>query len=235
MLYFGIICLLYYACICKVMGKWNATFSRFWLIAGVFCFCIHRFMTPVLWCGLAAVFIFFLWIELLIIREMHRKSQEGLSYIVVLGAKVNGTVVSESLRRRLDRAALYMKENPETVAVVSGSQLGGELITEAEAMKKYLIEAGIKEMRILKEENSYTTEQNLRFSKEIIGDVSKPIGIVTNNFHVYRALCYARKLGYENVQGISASTHAVLLINYMVREFFAILKLFWLTKKFTMI
>jgi len=232
---FGIICLLYYICICMVMKKWNATFSRFWLFAGIFAISIHRFMNPFLWCIFVAVFTFFITLEMLILRGMFTKPQDKLAYVIVLGAKVNGTVLSEALRRRLDRTVTYMKENPDTIAIVSGSKLGGELITEAEAMKCYLMEAGICEEKIIKEDNSFTTEQNLKFSKELIPDISCPIGIITNNFHVYRALCYARKLGYKDVHGIAASTNPVMFVNYMVREFFAILKLFWLTMKFTML
>lgn len=232
MFYLGIICLLYYICICAVMKKWNSTFSGFWLVVGSFFIFIHWFMNPVLKVFFVAIFTCFLCMEMLILQKMCLKPKDNLNYVIVLGAKVNGTVVSESLRRRLDRAATYMKENPNTKAIVSGSQLGGELITEAEAMKLYLVEAGINEDRIMKEEHSYTTEQNLRFSKEMIPDVSCPVGIITNNYHVYRALCYARKLGYKEVYGIAASTHPVLFVNYLVREFFAIIKLFGLTIKF---
>ncbi len=235
MLYLGIICLLYYMCICAVMRKWNSTFSRFWPVVGIFLIFIHWFMNPLLKTLFVAIFTFFLCMEMLILREMFIKSKNNLEYVIVLGAKVNGTVVSESLRRRLDRTVTYMNENPNTKAIVSGSQLGGELITEAEAMKRYLVEAGIDENRIIKEENSFTTEQNLKFSKELILDSSCPVGIITSNYHVYRALCYAKKLGYQEVHGISASTHPVLFVNYMVREFFAILKLFLLTIKFTML
>ena len=235
MLYLGIICLLYYICICAVMRKWNSTFSRFWLLAGSFFIFIHWFMNPLLKVFFVAIFTFFLCIELLILQKIFLKPKDQLKYVIILGAKVNGTVVSESLRRRLDRAAVYMKDNPDTKAIVSGSQLGGELITEAEAMKRYLVEVGIDANRILKEENSYTTEQNLWFAKELIPDISEPTGIITSNYHVYRALCYAKKLGYPKVYGIPASTHPVLFVNYMVREFFAILKLFLLTMKFTML
>ena len=235
MLYLGIICLLYYICICAVMRKWNSTFSRFWLVAGSFFVFIHWFMNPVLKVFFVAIVTFFLCTEMMILQKMFLKPKDELKYVIVLGAKVNGTMVSESLRRRLDRTLTYMKENPNTKAIVSGSQLGGEVITEAEAMKRYLVEAGIDENRIIKEENSYTTEQNLRFSKELIPDIAESVGIITSNYHVYRAICYAKKLGYQEVHGISASTHPVLLINYLVREFFAILKLFLLTIKFTML
>ena len=217
------------------MGKWNSTFSRFWLIAGIFCILVHKLMAPLFWWVFGAVFLFFLIIEFKIVKEMIKRPKAALPCVIVLGAKVNGTRVSESLRRRLERTVVYMEKNPQTIAIVSGSRLGGELITEAEAMERYLIEKGIEERRIIKEEQSYTTQENLKLSKELLPDEKIQVGIITSNYHVYRSLCYAKILGYNEPVGISATTHPVLFPNYMVREFFAILKLFWLTKKITML
>ena len=231
----GILCLVYYIAICLVMGKWNSTFSRFWIAAGLGMIGIHFIRSLIVDVIVGVAFAFFIMIEICIIKAMFLKKINNLPYIIVLGAKVNGTVVSESLRRRLDAAAEYLRENPKTQVIVSGSQLGGELITEAEAMKAYLQKAGIEENRIFKEEASFTTEQNLKFSRELMEDKQSPVGIVTSNYHVFRALAYAKHLGYQNVVGIPASCHPVLFVNYMVREFFAIIKLFWLTKKFTML
>lgn len=230
----GILFLIYYICICLVMKKWNSTFSRFWLLAGVVMIGIHFIRSVIVDTLLAVGIGFFIGIEILIFKAMLQKKVNNLPYIIVLGAKVNGTVVSESLRRRLDTAAVYLKENPDTQVIVSGSKLGGELITEAEAMMRYLVEHGINPGRIHKEEASYTTKQNLMFSKELIEDKEAAVGIVTSNYHLFRSLAYARRLGYKKIYGIAASCHPVLFINYMTREFFALVKI-WLTKDFTML
>ena len=230
----AILCLIYYLCICQIMKKWNSTFSRFWLMTAAVFIVIH--ITNYIWIEKLVMmgFFFFAGIEMLILKAMHSKAVSGLSYIIVLGAKVNGTVVSESLRRRLDAAAEYLRENPDTQVIVSGSKLNGELITEAEAMMRYLVNQGIDKKRILKEENSYTTKQNLIYSREFIEDEGAAVGIVTSNYHIYRSLALARQLGYQQVYGIPASCHPVLFVNYMTREFFAVIKI-WLTKDFTML
>lgn len=230
----GIIFLIYYLCICFVMGKWNTTFSRFWLVSGILMIGIHFLRTTVVDALLLFAIIVYLIIELQIIKAMFPKIEKDLPYIIVLGAKVNGTVVSESLRRRLDAASEYLQGNPDTRVIVSGSKLHGEEITEAEAMMRYLVDKGIKENRILKEENSYTTKQNLMFSMELMDDKAAAVGIVTSNYHIYRSLAYARCIGYKKIYGIPASCHPVLFINYITREFFALVKI-WLTKDFTML
>ena len=230
----AILCLIYYLSICLVMKKWNSTFSRFWLMAAVLFMMVH--ITNYIWLkSLVLVIIgFFTGIELLILQAMSQREVPGLPYIIVLGAKVNGTVVSESLRRRLEAAVSYLQANADTKVIVSGSKLHDELITEAEAMKRYLVEHGIEPERILEEDQSFTTKQNLKFSRELMEDKGAAVGIVTSNYHMYRSLAYARRLGYQKVYGIPASCHPVLFVNYMTREFFAVFKI-WLTTGFTML
>ena len=216
------------------MRKWNSTFSRFWILAGIVLIVSGMINHIVIHIVLVVGIVLFVGTEVLILKAMFQKHISKLPYIIVLGAKVNGTVVSESLRRRLDAAAVYLQENPDTQVIVSGSKLNGELITEAEAMMRYLADRGIDERRILKEENSYTTKQNLILSRELMEDKAAAVGIVTSNYHIYRSLVYAKRLGYKEVTGIPASCHPVLFVNYMTREFFAVIKI-WLTKDFTML
>lgn len=230
----GLLCLLYYIGICLVMKKWNATFARFWLLGGITFIITGLTNCIAINIGLSVFAVVFIIIEIHILNAMFAKKVNGLPYIIVLGAKVNGTVVSESLKRRLDAAVEYLSENPKTRVIVSGSKLNGELITEAEAMMHYLLGQGIERKRIVKEENSYTTRQNLTFSRELIEDKEAAVGIVTSNYHIYRSLYYARRLGYKEAIGIPASCHPALFVNYMTREFFAIVKI-WLTKGFTML
>ena len=91
-------------------------------------------------------------------------------------------------------------------------------------MCQYLTEKGLDSKRILMEDKSVSTKENLTFSKELIEKEDAKIVIVTNNFHVYRATLLAKKLGYESPQGIGSSTDYHLFINYMVREAFALAK-----------
>lgn len=182
---------------------------------------------------LAVCFVYFVIIEGLVISGMSAKGQPELDYIIVLGAKVNGTVPSLALRCRIDRAYEYLRDNPDTVAIVSGGQGRGENISEAEAMRQGLVERGIDESRIILEARSTSTEENLEFSYELIED-STTVGLVTNNFHVFRALSIAKNSHNDasgSVCGVSARYPNVLIIHYMMREFVSI-TFYALTGKF---
>lgn len=151
--------------------------------------------------------------------------KRDLAYLVVLGAQVRGRKLSSSLYRRIEKARQYLADNPETIVIVSGGRGKGEEITEALAMRQYLVEQGVEENRIFMEERSTTTEENLRFSAAYIHDLGLSIGIVTNSFHMYRACCYAKRVGYQNPEAVPAGCPPVFFVNYMVREFFALIKM----------
>lgn len=170
---------------------------------------------------LAVFTLYFAVIEGLVISGMAADGQEDLDYIIVLGAKVNGTNPSLALRCRIDRAYEYLTENPDTVAILSGGQGNGEDISEAEAMRRSLVERGISEDRLILESRSTSTEENLDFSYAIIGEDANSVGLITNNFHVWRAVRAAKAQGREAC-GISASYPNVLIIHYMMREFLSI-------------
>lgn len=226
-LFFGVICLIYYAVICIVLKKWDSTFSRFWLAAGCFCifiFCVVRekMIQCVLISAILISVVLFVLTEVLIIGTICFEKERKYRYLIVLGAQVRGTRVTDSLRRRLEKAAMYAKKYPETILIVSGGQGKGEEISEADAMEAYLLEKGISEDRILKESRSKTTEQNLKFSQPIVKDMGAEVAIVSNDFHLYRACCYAKRLGYRNVYPLTAHTHPVLFVNYLVRECLAV-------------
>ena len=90
-------------------------------------------------------------------------------------------------------------------------------------MKKYLIRQGIPEKRILKEEKSTTTAENIQYSKKFIKS-KKSVGIVTNNFHMFRALQIAKRQGLEDPSGIAAESTALYLPNNVLREILAEIK-----------
>lgn len=230
----GVLCLSYYALICGKLRRWDSTFSRFWLVSGILCLIVSVVFRTQLYqwvmnCLFAAVGISACVTAYFIIRTMVSDHNEDCRYLIVLGAHVAGRSITDSLRRRLDRAVRYAACYPQVMIIVSGGQGAGEEITEAEAMESYLIGKGIRKERIKKEDRSATTEENLKFSKKYIGDVSDRVGIVSNNFHVYRALCYAKRLGYKDVCPVACDCHPLLFLNYIVREFFAVWKM-WLTK-----
>ncbi|MGC4017920.1 MAG: YdcF family protein [Muricomes sp.] len=162
-------------------------------------------------------------VEIQICAAMLRRAKNGLPYIIVLGAQVRKTVITNSLKRRLDAALFYLKKNPHTQVIVSGGQGKGEDISEAAAMSEYLYLHGIDKRQIILEDTSTSTRENLKNSSKIIGNLAEPVGIITNGFHMYRALQIGRKLGFMNIQGIAATSNPILQINYLMREFFAVI------------
>lgn len=164
----------------------------------------------------------FLIIESLIISKMNVKPVKNLDYIIVLGAQVKESGPSVVLRYRLDKAVSYLKENDNTLVIVSGGQGANEKATEASVMKEYLVNNGINENRIIIEDKSHTTKENLINSKKITSD-NKSIGIVTNNFHMYRALLIGKKYKV-NAVGIPSKSNSYYLPNNLLREVFAYIK-----------
>ena len=125
--------------------------------------------------------------------------------VIVLGAGINGDKVTLPLKMRLDVALEYCNKNPDAVVVVSGGQGFQETVTEAYAMEKYLVEKGIEKERIIKEEMATSTEENMAFSKKILDERfvnGYSVVVVTNNFHVFRSVCYAKDAGFGDVTHI---------------------------------
>ena len=173
-------------------------------------------------------FLVFLYSQIRILGHFHDEGPKNLDYIIVLGAQMRGNSPSVVLKYRLDTAADYLKENPSTVCIVSGGQGKNEILPEAEGMKNYLVNTGIEPDRILTEDASKNTIENILFSKKLLPENSEPsalqIGIVTNNFHVYRGLALARKQGLTSTYGIAAPSTLTYLPNNMLREFVGITK-----------
>jgi uncharacterized SAM-binding protein YcdF (DUF218 family) len=151
--------------------------------------------------------------------------EKDLDYIIVLGAQVKKEGPSVVLKYRLDTAAEYLKENPDTKCIVSGGKGSNEIVSEAEGMREYLVANGIGTERIILEDRSTDTDENIRFSKELIPEGSK-IGLVTNDFHLYRAVYLCKKHGLPGVFPISAGSEAFYRPNNYFREALALIKNF---------
>ena len=160
----------------------------------------------------------------MILSQYNANAESGADYMVVLGAQWKSSGPSEALRRRLDTAAAYLRQNPGTKVVVSGGQGGDESISEAAGMKQYLMNAGIEEERILTEDKSSNTYENLVLSGEYLDRRNDRVVIVTNNFHMFRALKIAQKQGYANVEGLAADSVLGMAPHNLLREFFGVAK-----------
>ena len=122
------------------------------------------------------------------------------------------------------RALLYLEENPGTRAVLSGGKGDGEQISEAEAMYRYLTEHGVDGGRLIREERSTNTKENLDYSLELIGSTEPAIGVVTNNFHVFRGVMIGRKCGCREIYPVPSRYRSWRLLLYIPREILAIIK-----------
>lgn len=170
--------------------------------------------------------LFFAVIEGCIMNRFFDKGTEDLDYIIVLGAQVYESGPSPILNCRLWVALQYLIENPDTVCIVSGGQGYNEPFPEAVGMENYLLENGISPDRIIKEPKSQNTKENLEFSKRFITEDNATVGVVTNNFHVFRALQTAKSVGIQNAYGIAAYTPIDFLPNNLLREFFGVIKFY---------
>ena len=157
------------------------------------------------------------------IAAVRMRKHPNLEYIIVLGAHVEGTRLTKALLERTRRALQYMEENPETKAVLSGGKGNGESITEAQAMCNYLVEHGIDRERLILEEKSTSTTENLKFSLGLIG-LNHSVGIVTNNFHVFRGTAIGKKCGCREIYPIPSRYRSWRLLIYIPREILAIIK-----------
>lgn len=167
---------------------------------------------------------FFLLVEALVISGFFAKGEPGLPYIVVLGAQMKTNGPSVALARRLDCAYEYLTENPDTLCVVSGGQGSNEPVSEARGMYDYLVERGVDPGRIIMEDASTDTCENLVFSRRLIPQEIQKAGIVTSNFHVYRGRQLARQQGFSEAVGLGATSGIYFLPNNMLREFFGMMK-----------
>ena len=172
-------------------------------------------------------FILFLAMEIPVIIDSFGDKDVDADYIIVLGAGVNGSVPSLSMINRMTPTIDYLEAHPDCVAILTGGQGEGENLSEAQAMFDYLTARGISPEQLIMEPKASSTEENLKFSFEIIGSEldSSTIAVVSSEYHLHRAKTMAKMLGVE-VYGIPGRTsYPVLMINYFIREAFGMVHL----------
>lgn len=221
-----------YALFIKAVNS-GTNFYLMWILIGLFfvglsiliyfdIFVKYKLLKKIFITLISICLIIFVVIESLIISKMNIKSKNNLDYIIVLGAQVKASGPSVVLEYRLDETIKYLNENENTLVVVSGGKGINEPDTEANIMKNYLIGNGINEERIIVEDKSHSTKENIINSKKLIME-NKSVGIVTNDFHLFRALQIANKNGID-AYGIPSKSTVIYLPNNLLREFFAEIK-----------
>ena len=218
----AVFCLVYYVC-CVAYAGFASSFITIWPVTAVF----FAGIFAVRYAQNKGILILPMWINV-------QKPEPDCEYLLILGCRVRGLEITKSLRYRLDAALAYLEQNEKhskdntqnkTIRIiVSGGQGPGEDISEAQAMKDYLCAHGIEASRIFMEAQSTDTEKNIAYSARFIPDKNAKIGVVSNDFHLFRAGMLVRAKGFHNVSTIAARSDEVLFLNYRVREYFGVLK-----------
>ena len=162
------------------------------------------------------------------IKASKHKPKMNKDFIIILGSKIkdNGDL-SPLLKGRVDKAlefgnTQYELNNKQIYYVVSGGKGNDEVISEAEAMKKYLIKQGVNKKYIIIEDKSTNTYENMKFSKMKIDKIKEKsnISFSTTNYHVFRSGVIANECGID-CEGMGSKTKWYFYSNALIREFIA--------------
>ena len=179
---------------------------------------VRRMFTFLLCIGLLVVGV----TEALIIHASFGDRDETCEYMLVLGAKVRPDGPSVSLMDRIYAAADYLETHPETTAVVSGGQGSDEPIEEAWCMHEELVKLGIDPARIWVEDRATSTWENLQFSLDLIEEKTglrpETIGIISSEYHLFRAGLFADACQVESVGIPAKTTLKSQKLNHFLRE-----------------
>lgn len=146
--------------------------------------------------------------------------------IIVLGCMVYGSEPSPFLKERLNEAIRLYNTGYSKYIIVSGGQGKVEKISEAKAMENYLVLKGIPKEKIIKEDDSKNTYENLNNSKQIMDryNIRNTI-IVSNRFHLFRAKMVAEKLNINaTYSGVFVKRHIYAEIYGFLREPLGLIK-----------
>lgn len=151
--------------------------------------------------------------------------EEPCPTAIVLGCQVRGTTPSRLLSYRIQAAADYLNDNPGAAAILSGGQGAGESVSEARCMYDSLVARGIDPARLYLEEDSTITLENLQNSKALMEreGLSGPAVLVSNDFHIFRALTMAGDIGLD-ARGLAAKSLWFSRPTYVLREALAMIK-----------
>ena len=201
-------------------------------------FVLGLFTLEGLWFSFTFVaLLFYSWVY----RMLPRRRQ--YDYIIIHGAGLDGPRPTPLLAGRIDKALeLWNKQHQHGKFVVSGGQGADEVVSEAPAMRDYLLEKGVPADAILMEDKSTTTWENLKNSLAVIradratndstDDANDDTAtasndfttaVVTSDFHVFRCAEYAHNLGIK-ADGIGSHTKGWYWPTAFIREFIAITK-----------
>lgn len=202
----------------------SGVFCCYCLLDGLSVFCpvishgIQRFIRCLVW----TVIIMYIVAGTLVVRAFKNRNPYEAQYIVILGAGLEGNAPSRILMDRIHTACRYMSENETAICIASGGQGEDESISEAQCIFSHMTATGIDPGRIWLEEKSTSTWENFRFTLRLIeektGQRPQYLGVISSEFHLFRACLFAQKCAVIPI-GIPAKTTGFFLwLNYTLRE-----------------
>ncbi len=173
-----------------------------------------------------------------VISDAVRHNRDKCDYLLILGGNIIGAdTPSPQLVERMKAAAVYLKENPQTVAIPCGGCFrDGQKKSEAEIIANYLKEQGIDGEHIILEDKSTTTYENFEFGSKIIESHSKKpldgikIAFLSSDYHIHRATIIAGHCGLKNIGKVSCPTPGKAMPRYL-REYFVAFEVLFRTFK----
>lgn len=159
-------------------------------------------------------------------------------YIIIHGAGLQGDKPTPLLRGRIDKAvSLWEKQGKRGKFIASGGQGSDEVVSEAEAIRNYLVEErGVPADAVIMEDKSTTTMENLKYSMAIMDKLGPNLehsekrslnkggyrcALVTSDYHVFRACEYAHNLKLK-ADGVGSHTKGYYWPAAFIREFVAV-------------
>ena len=234
----GIIMLIYGIIVLLLLGMGHL-FNFFYFLSGTALILIsifyqkirqilgHRLFDTLAVIGIAFVLSFVL-IEIRIITFSFHKGEADADYVVILGSQLKENGPSIDFQGRIDLAYEYLRKNPDTMVICTGAQGPDEPDSEANGAALCLLNKGLDMERIILEDRSYSTYQNLQNARSLIAKEKDPgkaqVVVISSLYHLYRAAYLCRKLGYGPVSFQGSHGLLILLPHYYAREYFALIK-----------
>lgn len=167
--------------------------------------------------------------EIPVLADARSAKDTTADYLIVCGAGVTGSRPSLSLMDRIDGAYDWLTAHPEGKAVLSGGQGPGEDLSEAQCMFDWLTDRGVDPGRLILEDGSSSSRENLENSLTLIaaggGDAGGRIAVLSSEYHLHRLSWMAEKLGFEAVPVAAPTSNPFIFLNYAIRESFAMWEL----------
>ncbi|MCR5537760.1 MAG: YdcF family protein [Lachnospiraceae bacterium] len=237
----GLFMLIYYGFLAIFAGHAIGV-ALVWLIAGIFfialfvssytkrkgirAFRFPLFMRVFVITSAVIVIALFAYAAVLVLGDVRQDDWNAEpEFVIVPGAALNGDSADVVLQARLDAAADYWRIHPDVIIIVSGGNARENRPSEAQVMRQTLLASGVPLQNIITETRSVSTEQNLRYSLEIIGQNAREgVLIITSDFHMFRSLRLAERLTDVPVYGYPVESPRWELPYYLVYEGLALFK-----------